>query len=1220
MNQDGRVTTPHSNPDVSRTDRSEAGLPLRQPAPAGQQVGHRGRFREARPPALAPEPKQSTATAPAAAAATATLEDHSTLSESPKDRLKKKPEESGAASNKEVATQDGDGETSDAQVMRAGGSMAIATLISRVTGFLRTVLIGSALGPPVASAFNTANTLPNLITELVLGAVLTALVVPVLVRAEKEDPDKGEAFIRRLLTITFSLTVVITLASILLTPILTRIMIDSEGKVDVQMATIFGYLVLPQIFFYAMFAVFMAILNTKQIFKPGAWAPVANNVVTLSVLGLYLLLPDDTKLKPFEGVTISNPHVLLLGLGTTLGVVVQALIMVPYLRKAGINLRPLWGIDERLKSFGGMALAIIVYVAISQIGFALNNRIASNSSGAAPVIYQQAWQLLQVPYGVIGVTLLTAVMPRLSRNAADGDDKAVVRDLTVATKLTMLALIPVIVYFTCFGTLISSSLFAYGSFDLETANVLGWTISFSAFTLIPYALVLLHLRVFYAREEVWTPTFIIAGITITKLALVFAAPMIATEPRLVVVLLGAANGMGFLAGAIIGHRLLGRSLGSLHFRSVLKVGAWALGASLLGALISWRLDALLTRFIFPNEGMGHPWYLLRMGIAGIVFLLITGLVLSRSHLPEVATVGAALSRLPGLSRFISTPTPAEDQPLPQQPVRGVEASEAVAAASAINTMSPLLPPLSAGRVRGPRLVPGAPVLGGQYRLLADHGGSAAARLWQARELSTGEVKALTIMDPAVHGGHKGRDESTGRIRSNASRAQAKAQILQRANILKGLDTPGMSKIRAVVDGGSLVLVISDWVHGSALDTVAESGPDPLAAGYAVANLADAAADAADAGSPMGLDHRDRVRISTDGTAVLAFPGALPENSVRQDAHGVATSLGLLLRNVPDADIPEELTREYQLLRDQTKDKDAELNLREAAHSLRYLTTGEMSIHEDSTPDPSSRAGFGVEKVRPRTLALAGAIGLISVALITALVIAIMTVIGGDRQDSPVSRNSLRDGANSVTSEDPAPVPLASVKEWLPRGGRGTEDAPEKVGLTIDNNNSTTWESDTYLSQLGPSASSTKEGIGILVALPADTSPSQVTVDGLRPGTVIEMRSANGTPEDIAQTQLLGTMRADAASETVTFGSAAPSSSSNSTSASQPTSAASETNKAQTNNAATPKGDHLLLWITELPMPQAATISEINVVGTWKDQPPAEVTSTAPAPTTTGREN
>lgn len=1192
MNQDGGVTP--QNSDVSSNGPGHTNSSV---------AGQRGRFRAARPPALAPKPKSATSEVDSARSGPL---DHSTLAESPttREQLNAKHAEVVAA---EESNAEGGGQpekTSDEQVVRAGGSMAIATLISRVTGFLRTVLIGSALGPAVASAFNTANTLPNLITELVLGAVLTALVVPVLVRAEKEDPDKGEAFIRRLLTLTFTLTIVVTLLSLLLTPLLIRINLDPDGYVNVQMATAFGYLVLPQIFFYAMFAVFMAVLNTKEIFKPGAWAPVVNNVVTLAVLSLYLFLPEDSKLQPSDTVTILDPHIMLLGLGTTLGVVAQAIIMVPFLRKAGINLRPLWGIDDRLKSFGGMAVAIIVYVAISQLGFNLNNRIASQSSEAAPTIYMQAWQLLQVPYGVIGVTLLTAVMPRLSRNAADGDDKAVVRDLTVASKLTMMALIPIIVFFTAFGTLIASALFAYANFDLTTANVLGWTISFSAFTLIPYALVLLHLRVFYAREEVWTPTFIIAGITITKLALAFSAPLIATNPDRVVVLLGAANGMGFLAGAIIGDRLLRRSLGDLQFRSVVQTCAWALGASLAGALVAWRVDVLLTRLLLPGSGEGHPWFLIRMGVAGVLFLAVTGLVLSRSKLPEVATVGAALSRLPVVSRLVSRRNSEADQDLSQGPLH---TPEAVAEANVATQMiMPVLPPLSAGRVRGPRLVPGAPICGGRYRLLADHGGSSAARLWQARETATGDVVALTILDPAVQGGPS--HETT--VRTGAARAHAKTQILKNTQALQKLDTPGMARIRTVVDGGNLVVVIAEWVNGSPLDAVAESGPDPLAAGFAVADLADAAADAADVGSPMGLDHRDRIRISTSGNAVMAFPGATPENSVRQDAHGVATSLGLLLRNVPFDEVPEGLTREYQELRALTRQKDSELDLREAANTLRKLTTGELSIDEDSTPDPTTRPGFGVEKVRARTLIKAGGVGLVSVGIIAALVISAVSIFGGDRAESPVSRDSLREGAESVYQLDPAEVPLGSVEEWMPRGGRGTPDSPETAAQAADGDVQTVWETDSYLSQLGTGPQAAKEGIGLLAELPEGTKITDVALHGLRPGTTIQLRTSTGRPATLKDTTVVSEMtvrhpvtKMPLQSES-RRGDAAAGTSGESTTPRPAAEDGAQGEQDPQEHKKKPRlseADHLLLWITELPMPQAATVGEIEVTGTWKGQ-------------------
>ena len=1055
---------------------------------------------------------------------------------------------------------------SDADVVRTGGSIAIATLLSRITGFLRTVLIGSALGAAVASAFNTANTLPNLITELVLGAVLTSLVVPVLVRAEKEDPDRGEAFIRRLLTMTFSITVIITLLAVGAAPWLIRLTLDQDGQVNVQMATMFAYLVLPQIFFYAMFAVFMAVLNTKGVFKPGAWAPVVNNLVTITVLGGYLLLPEDTKLQPTDHVTISDPHVLLLGLGTTLGVVFQALIMVPYLRKAGINLRPLWGVDERLKNFAGMGVAIVLYVAISQVGWAVNNQIASSAAEDAPTIYMNAWQLLQMPYGVIGVTLLTAVMPRLSRNAADGDDKAVVRDLTVASRLTMFAMIPIIVFMTAFGGIIGPALFAYRSFSMETASVLGWTVSFSAFTLIPYSLVLLHLRVFYAREEVWTPTFIIAGITITKIALVSIAPFIATEPRLVVVLLGAANGFGFVTGAIIGVLLLRRSLGNLNSGEVMRTSIWAFGASLVGALVAWLVDLALTNTIItPGQ---NPGFLIRLLITGPVFLIATGVVMARSKLPEVLTVGSALSRVPGIGRFFSGRQAEEE--LGSAAERMVPAplgpAEAAREAAVANSLLPPLPPLSAGRVRGPRLVPGAPILDGRYRLLADHGGSTAARFWQARRTATGELVGLTILDPlaAVRQGKRPGEYVPNQSRlvmqvkqdmSRKSRAMMEAQEAALARAGDGSQgdeanpLAGLAKIHQVIDSPGSVVVVSDWTDGSALSAVADSSPDPLAVGFAVADLAEAAAEMHDHGLALGVDHRDRIRISTAGGAVLAFPGYLPNNSSAQDMQGIAAVLELLLANVPVSEIPKELLAESLAASglsaeqraavisggaanpatahaeatdadDDDADRDADdhrdegdvppnpadRDPRELATRLRYLTSGELAINPDEAPTPQvQKTGFGVRQARVHNVAVIGGIAIGTALLIAALVASLLSVLGGGREDSPLSTDSIRSGAEGIINREATIVPIRNVREWMPAGAKGTLDAPEDVQLVTDGRAATKWQSDSYLSPLGRTPDAVKEGIGLLVDLPTGTRIHALQLEGLAPGMKVELR-------------------------------------------------------------------------------------------------------------------
>src|SRR3569623_2076465 len=239
----------------------------------------------------------------------------------------------------------------------------------------------------------------------------------------------------------------------------------------------------------------MAILYTRNVFGPPAWSPVVNNVVAIATLGLYLVVPGQLSVDP---VQMGNAKLLVLGIGTTLGVVAQTLVLLVASRAERISLRPLWGIDDRLKRFGAMAGAMVLYVLISQVGLVVVNQIASTAAASGPAIYNYTWLVLMLPFGIIGVTVLTVVMPRLSRNAAANNTSAVLADLSLATRLTMVTLIPIVAFMPVGGPAMGSAQFAYGKFGAVAANYLGVAISLSAFTLIPYALVLLQLRVFYA--------------------------------------------------------------------------------------------------------------------------------------------------------------------------------------------------------------------------------------------------------------------------------------------------------------------------------------------------------------------------------------------------------------------------------------------------------------------------------------------------------------------------------------------------------------------------------------------------------------------------------------------------------------------------------------------------------------------------------------------------
>jgi putative peptidoglycan lipid II flippase len=551
--------------------------------------------------------------------------------------------------------------------------MALATLVSRITGFFRIVLLAAILGAALSSSFSVANQLPNLIAALVLEATFTAIFVPVLARAERDDADGGTAFVRRLLTLATALLLVATVISVAAAPLLVRLMLGDDPLVNRSLTTAFAYLLLPQIIFYGLSSVFMAILNTRNVFGPPAWAPVVNNVVAIATLGAYLLVPGELSLNP---VAMGNSKLLVLGIGTTLGVVAQTAVLFVAIRQERVSLRPLWGLDARIKRFGTMAGAMVLYVLISQAGLIVGNQIASTAAASGPAIYNYTWLVLMLPFGMIGVTVLTVVMPRLSRNAAADDQPAVLADLSFATRLTMVILIPVVAFMTVAGPAIGSALFAYGNFGAVDADYLGMAITLSAFTLIPYSLVLLQLRVFYAREQPWTPILLIVVITAVKVIASLATPHVTDDPELVAAYLGLANGLGFLAGAAVGHVVLRANLkppgGRLIGLDVLRTILVTMSASLFAGLIAHVADQLLGLESLTESG-GGAGSILRLLILGLIMLPIIVGVLLAARVPDAQAAAAAIRRRLGGGRSgprVAGPhtTRVADRPRPGMPL------------------------------------------------------------------------------------------------------------------------------------------------------------------------------------------------------------------------------------------------------------------------------------------------------------------------------------------------------------------------------------------------------------------------------------------------------------------------------------------------------------------------------------------------------------------------
>lgn len=821
-------------------------------------------------------------------------------------------------------------ELSDTGLLKASGSQVIPTLISRITGFLKAVALAATIGLEAAgSSFTVANTLPNIVAELVLGAVLTSIVVPVLVRAEREDPDGGAEFTRRLLTVAGMVLLVATVLAMIGAPALIHLFIDPNGPVDTRLATLFAFLLLPQILFYGLGALFGAILNTRGLFGKVAWAPVLNNVVTLAVILVYYVIPGDLE------VSLTNPKLLTLGVGTTLGIVAQAVYLVPAMRKMGVDLRPRWGIDARLKRFGGMGVAVLAYVLVSQVGFIITNRVASKYDASGPVLFGNAWLLLMVPYGVLGVSLITAIMPRMSRSAAAEDTPSVVADLSLASRLSTVGLLPIVALFTVHGTTLGVALFSLRGTTsaVENAGRLGTTVAVSAFGLLPFAVGLIQLRVFYARQQPWIPTYLMALTIAVRVPLMLWIPPWVRADQ-VVGWLAFVNGLGFTAGAVAGGFVLHRQLGHLDTKALGRTTITVL----LASLVALGVDALLG-LALPLSGLERTLgvlagSLVAMSMHTIVVLGIGYGLLVLFKLPEIAgIVDAVLARLPArltsaarreqqqtqdhtdldpsmfeettlLPRISAATLPypypvaksrydgrgrggsVPEEPKSEEPTESGARTPTVELPTEVDTATQPM-------VRGPRLIPGAAVAGGRYRLLAPHGGSGLLRFWQARDTVLDRDVALTFVDSAQTGGAQTGGAQTGGAQSTAE-GEGPQAVLTRTLRLGRIDSPGLARVLDVVPGSSGGIVVAEWIAGRSLKDVAATEPSPVGAARAVRALAAAAEVAHRSGAVLALDHPDRIRISSAGDAVLAFPGVPADADRKSDVAGLGAILYALI--------------------------------------------------------------------------------------------------------------------------------------------------------------------------------------------------------------------------------------------------------------------------------------------------------------------------------------
>jgi putative peptidoglycan lipid II flippase len=512
-------------------------------------------------------------------------------------------DEAQAELAEEAAATAGSAEEPGASLVRSSGVMAVGTLASRVTGFLRTAILIYALGTHyLGDAYNIANTLPNAVYNLALGGILTSVVVPLLVSAAKRDRDRGEAYDQRIFTIGVlalgGITVVATLAA---APIADLYGHGLHNAAAHHLTVIFAYFFIPQIFFYGVCSLAGAILNARGRFGAPMWTPVVNNVVVI-VVGAAFMVVAGVNRTPSD---ISAGEIALLGFGTTLGIVMQTAALVPSLRAAGFRWRPRYDFRRaEVAEIGRMGGWMFGYVLTTQIAFLITTVVANEAgskvpqqgAGAGFAAYSNAWQLFQLPYAIVGISVITAMLPRMSAHAAARRYRLVSGDFSTATRLAAVIVVPAALVLAVLGAPLAEGVFGYGSTSLASARYLGEIFAVFSLGLLPYMLFQLLLRVFYATHDSRTPALIGLGtMTVNITANLIALAVL--PPAHVVAGLGAGFGLANLVGTIAAWYILSRRLGGMDGRkiggSLVRMHGAAIPAVLFAIAVSLMINVIV---------------------------------------------------------------------------------------------------------------------------------------------------------------------------------------------------------------------------------------------------------------------------------------------------------------------------------------------------------------------------------------------------------------------------------------------------------------------------------------------------------------------------------------------------------------------------------------------------------------------------------------------------
>ncbi|MFA5605668.1 MAG: murein biosynthesis integral membrane protein MurJ [Leucobacter sp.] len=535
-----------------------------------------------------------------------------------------------------------------AGLMRASAVMASGTMVSRILGLVKAVLLAYAIGSVgsvSADAFANGNLLPNTLYMILLGGMLNAVLVPQIVRAA-QNPDGGAGYINKILTLISVGMIVIAVIAMLVAPWIVWLTAVAWPPEQLALATAFAYWCLPQIVFYGLYTVLGEVLNARSVFGPFTWAPVLNNVIGIAGILVFIWMfgadPEgDRTVLDWNGLSIG-----VLAGSATLGVIAQALILFVSWRAAGLRYRP----DFKWRGMGlGRTAKIAAWslatIGVMQVGGLITNNVVALGSGAGPSTsaMQNVWLIFMMPHSVIAVSLATAYFTRLSEWGQTGQMREFRADFSASARQIALVMMFAAVALFAAAPFVAR-IINFGATQLQV-DQFSQALQAYVVSLAAYSFLFIVQRAFYALSDTRTP-FVFTAIQMA-IVVVLSLVLVVAPDALIGMLFALVWSFATIVQALIATWLLRRKIGSIDghriAQSLVKFVLAAIPAALLGLVATWLLsiaapdyDALLAIVFAAVVGL----------VVGVGYAL--GLRLLRSA--ELAELTTFIARKLGRSR------------------------------------------------------------------------------------------------------------------------------------------------------------------------------------------------------------------------------------------------------------------------------------------------------------------------------------------------------------------------------------------------------------------------------------------------------------------------------------------------------------------------------------------------------------------------------------------